>query len=510
MAARTPQQPLVTPWDGHSEALVSQVHPPDWVNPQPAPCYDLVVIGAGTAGLVSAAGAAGLGAKVALIERHLMGGDCLNVGCVPSKGIISSARRAAAVRDAKPFGISLPEGSQTDFKQVMERMRRLRATIAPNDSAQRFHDLGVDVFLGEGRFSDAHSVSVGNETLHFKRAVIAAGARASAPPIPGLDTVPYLTNESLFSLTEQPQRLGIIGAGPIGCEMAQTFARLGSEVFLVEAAHGILPREDPDAAQVVLESLQTDRVTLCCCGKDLTLSPVKDQGIRLCVNSHGQGYDQVVDQLLVAVGRAPNVEGLDLEKAQVTYTPKGITVNDTLRTTNPRIFAAGDICSPYQFTHAADFMARIVIQNALFFGRARASALTIPWCTYTDPELAHVGLTGEQAQDQGLEIDTFAQPFAEVDRSILEDQTEGFVCIHVRKGTDTIVGATVVGVGAGDLISEITLAMTHGLGLKKIAGTIHPYPTHADAIRRVGDLYNRTRLTPRIKAFMKTVIKWRR
>ncbi len=505
-----PEHTLVQPWDDHNKALISHVHPRDWINPQPAERYDLVVIGAGTAGLVTSAGAAGLGAKVALIEKHLLGGDCLNVGCVPSKGIIGSAHRAAAVRDAPEMGITVPAGSQADFAQVMERMRRLRASIAPNDSAQRFRDLGVDVFLGEGRFVDTRTLAVGDQTLQFKRAVIATGARASAPPIDGLDTVPYLTNETLFSLTEQPKRLGIIGAGPVGCEMAQSFARLGSEVLLVEAAHGILPREDPDAADIVRDSLLKDGVKLLCCGKNLTLAPANGAGVRLRVTSHDQGVDEVVDQLLVAVGRAPNTEGLDLEKVGVKFTSKGVSVDDHLRTTHPRIFAAGDICSPYQFTHAADFMARIVIQNALFWGRSRASTLTIPWATYTKPELAHVGLHEKQAREKGIAVDTFTQPFADVDRSILEGETEGFVRVHVRKGTDAILGATIVGVGAGNLISEITLAMTYGLGLKKIAAAVHPYPTQAEAIRRVGDLYNRTRLTPRIRALMKTFIKWRR
>ena len=509
MAEHNQQGPLVSPWDVHNEALVSQVHPTDWINPKPAAQYDLVVVGAGTAGLVTAAGAAGLGARVALIEKHLLGGDCLNVGCVPSKAIISSARRAADVRHAEEMGIPVPKESIPDFGQVMERMRRLRAGIAPNDSVQRFREMGVDVFLGEGRFADGRSVTVAGDTLRFKRAVIATGARAAAPPIPGLDTVPYLTNETLFSLTERPKRLGIIGAGPIGCEMAQAFARLGSEVVLVASSHDILPREDRDAAGIVLKALQRDGVTLRCCGKDLAVSSADEARVRLCVASNGQAYEEVVDTLLVAVGRAPNVENLGLESIGVAFTCDGIQVDDRLRTTGPRIFAAGDVCSPYQFTHAADFMARIVIQNALFFGRAKASALTIPWCTYTEPELAHVGLNESQAQKKGVAVDTFTQAFQDVDRSILEGQTDGFVRVYVRKGTDTIVGATIVGAGAGNLISEITLAMTHRLGLKKIASTIHPYPTQAEAVRRVGDLYNRTRLTPRIKALMKTLIKWR-
>lgn len=503
-------QHILNPWDKHNQLLAAHVHPGDWKNPKPASCYNLVVIGAGTAGLVCAVGAAGLGAKVALIERHLLGGDCLNVGCVPSKALISASRVAAAVRDAGEFGVHIPDGVRFDFGKAMERMRRLRASIAPNDSVKRFTDLGIDVFIGAGRFVDAGTVEVGGEQLSFKKAVIATGARASAPPIAGLDEVAYLTNESLFSLTELPKRLAVIGAGPIGCEMAQAFARFGSEVFLLETIHGILPREDSDASALVLESMVKDGVKLLCCGKELKLSRTDGGRVRLVVESHGKKYDLEVDRLLVAVGRSPNVENLGLEQAGVAYTKKGVQVNDQLQTTVSNIYAAGDICSPYQFTHAADFMARTVIRNALFFGRSKASALTIPWCTYTEPEIAHVGLYENQAKDQGIEIDTFAREFIDVDRSILEGRTNGLVRVHVRKGTDKIIGATIVATNAGDMISEITLAMTNGLGLKHIAGTIHPYPTQAEAIRQVADAYNRTRLTPMVKKLISRWMTWLR
>jgi pyruvate/2-oxoglutarate dehydrogenase complex dihydrolipoamide dehydrogenase (E3) component len=502
--------PIVRPWDEHNRNLASLVHPFDWTNPKPAERYNLVVIGAGTAGLVSAAGAAGLGAKVALVERHLMGGDCLNVGCVPSKALIAAARAAAAVRDAAEFGVRVPEGVQVDFGHVMERMRRLRASIAPNDSAKRFSRLGVDVFIGNGRFVDSHTIEVAGEKLRFKKAVIATGARASAPPIPGLGEVEYLTNETLFSLTGLPKRLAVIGAGPIGCEMAQSFARFGAEVFLVEATHGILPREDSDASEIVLGSLLKDGVRLLCCGQELKLSKADGGRVRLSVESHSKNYDEVVDKLLVAVGRSPNVERLGLEAAGVAYSKKGVQVNDQLQTTQPDIYAAGDICSPYQFTHAADVMARTVIRNALFFGRAKASALTIPWCTYTEPEIAHVGLYPKQAEEQGVALDTFTRELSEVDRAILEGRTKGFVRVHVRKGSDQIAGATIVAQNAGDMISEITLAMTNGLGLKNIAAAIHPYPTQAEAVRQVGDAFNRTRLTPFAKKIFSRLMAWRR
>jgi pyruvate/2-oxoglutarate dehydrogenase complex dihydrolipoamide dehydrogenase (E3) component len=500
----------VLPADEYNRMLVSHVHPTDWTNPTPDGRYNLVVIGAGTAGLVTAAGAAGLGAKVALIEKHLMGGDCLNVGCVPSKALIRAARAAVAVRDAGQFGVEVPGGVTVNFASIMKRMRRLRAGISHDDSAVRFRDLGIDVFIGGGRFSGPDTIDVGDQTLQFKRAVIATGARASAPPIPGLDQVDYLTNETVFSLTELPAKLGVIGAGPIGCELAQSFARFGSEVYLVESTHGILPREDTDAADIVKAALLRDGVKLLCCGRKTEVSR-EGNSIRLKLESHDEHYDVVVDQLLVAAGRSPNVEGLDLESVGVEFdTRTGVKVDDRLRTTNPRIFAAGDICSKYQFTHTADFQARIVIQNALFMGRAKSSALTIPWCTYTEPEIAHVGLYEAEARDKGMSIKTIVQPLAGVDRAILDGETDGFVKVYIKEGTDQIVGATIVAAHAGDMISEITLAMVGKLGLKTIGRAIHPYPTQAEAVRKLGDLYSRTRLTPFVKSMFKKWLSWTR
>ncbi len=496
------------PLDEFNLQLEADVHPGDWKNPTPSGRYNLVVIGAGTAGLVTAAGAAGLGAKVALIERSLMGGDCLNVGCVPSKGVISAARAAAAVRNAGEFGVNVPVGVQVDFAAAMRRMRRLRARISPNDSAKRFRDLGVDVYFGDARFISSDTIEVAGAKLNFKRAVIATGARAAAPPIPGLDAVEYLTNETLFSLTELPRRLGVIGAGPVGCEMAQSFAQFGSEVFLVESEHGILPREDRDAAEIVQRRMIRDGVRRLCDGRTLVIK--SSGGIRLTNESLGSRYDESVDQLLIAVGRTPNVENLNLEAVGVEYHGKGVTVNERMQTTNPRIYAAGDVCSSYQFTHAADFMARIVIQNALFKGRKKSTSLVIPWCTYSSPELAHVGMYEHEAKEQNIPVDTYIQKFHDVDRAILDGEDEGFVKVHVKKGTDKILGATIVASHAGDMISEISLAMTHGLGLGKIGSTIHPYPTQAEAIRKLGDQFSRTRLTPLVKSLFRKWLAWTR
>ncbi|QDT69822.1 Mercuric reductase [Planctomycetes bacterium MalM25] len=500
------------PYDEHNQRLEANVHPPDWTNPAPDGPYDLVVIGAGTAGLVTAAVAAGLGAKTALVERNLMGGDCLNVGCVPSKGLLSAARAAARVKNASEFGVHLDGGYRVDFAQVMERMRRLRADISPADSAKRFsEEKGVAVHLGDAEFTGGDTVRVGEQTLRFKKAVIATGARAAAPPIEGLGSIAYLTNESLFSLTELPGSLGVIGAGPIGAEMAQAFARFGSEVHLVNAGATALPREDPDAGRIVQAALERDGVRFHNDSQNLRLSSEGDR-VRMQADTPEGPVDVVVEKLLVAVGRAPNVDGLGLEKIGVEYDlRKGVKVNDLFQTTNPKVYAAGDVCSPYKFTHAADFMARSVVANALFtplgLGKRKASKLVIPWATYTSPEVAHVGLTENDAKDRNIPITTFRQDLEHVDRAILDGQTEGFVKIHVAEGSDKILGATIVAENAGDLIGSISVAMSNGVGLGGVASSIHPYPTQAEAIRKVGDLYSRTKLTPFAAKFLKWMLK---
>jgi pyruvate/2-oxoglutarate dehydrogenase complex dihydrolipoamide dehydrogenase (E3) component len=499
----------IAPSDAYNRELVANVHPPGWSNPEPGGRYNLVVIGAGTAGLVTAAGAAGLGAKVALVEKHLMGGDCLNVGCVPSKALIRAARAAADVRDAGTFGVRVPEGVTVDFPAVMERMRRLRAGISPHDSAARFRDLGVDVYFGAGRFARTDALEVDGRTLRFKKAVIATGARASAPPIPGLAEAGYLTNETVFELTELPSRLAVIGAGPVGCELAQAFARFGSRVTLVEQTPQILGREDCDAAALVAGSLKRDGVAIAC-GTTVTRIGAEGSEKVLTLEADGRAREVRVDAVLVGAGRVPNVEGLGLDEAGVAHDRSGVLVDDRLRTANRRIYAAGDVASRFQFTHAADALARVAIRNALFLGRARASALTIPRCTYTDPEVAHVGLEEAEAERKGIAVRTFVQEFAEVDRAVLDGEAAGFVKVHVRAGTDLILGATVVARHAGEMISELTLAMVGRRGLKTLAQTIHPYPTQAEALKKVADTYNRTRLTPAVKHWFTTWLDWTR
>ena len=505
----------VLPMDQFNQDLVNHVHPPHWENPEPSGRYNIVVIGAGTAGLVTAAVAAALGAKVALIERHLMGGDCLNVGCVPSKGVIRASRAWSEITQAAEFGLHLPNGIKRDFGAAMTRMRRLRARISHTDSAKRFKNLGVDVFIGEGRFTGADTIEVGRTSLQFSKAAICTGARAAAPPIQGLEEAGYLTNETFFSLTELPSRLAVIGAGPIGCEMAQSFSRFGSQVCLFERTNHILPREDADAANIVQDRMVQDGV---CLIFESQIIGVETRGKEKIISydMNGGKKELVVDEILVGVGRAPNVENLSLETVGVQYDKRaGVKVNARLQTSNSKIFAAGDICFPFKFTHTADAMAQIVIQNALFphpfgLGYASTESLIIPWCTYTEPEIAHVGMYEQDAKDKGVQIDTFTFHLHEVDRAILDGQDEGFARVHVKKGTDSILGATIVAAHAGDMISEITLAMKAGIGLGTIAGTIHPYPTQAEVIKKVANAWRKTTFTDRKKKLLSKLFAWTR
>ncbi len=503
----------VSPLDEHNIKLLDAVHPPKWTDPKPKSNYNLVSVGAGAGGLVSAAAAAGVGAQVALIESHLLGGDCLNIGCVPSKALIRCAKAAANVKEAADFGVEISGEISVDFAKVMERMRRLRASISPVDSATRYSsELGIDVFIGKGKFTGPNSVEVNGKTLNFSKAIVATGGSAAIPPIPGLKEAPYLTNANIFNLTKLPPRLGVIGAGPIGMELAQCFQRFGSEVTVFSRQNGILPKEDPDAALIVEESMHRDGITFI---KKVNYKSIESKGgkppITIVVDGEDGEQRVEVDALLIATGRKPNVDGLGLEAAGVEFDArKGVMVNDRLQTTNPKIFAVGDVASAYQFTHMADFMARMVVKNALFMGREKVSDFLIPWATYTEPEVAHVGLYEKDLKDKKIVYDTFKRKFDDVDRAILEGDIEGFVKIYVAKGSDKILGATIDGGHAGDMISEISVAIRANMGLGTLASVIHPYPTEAEAIRQCGDAYNRTRLTPTVKKLLNRVTSLQR
>ncbi|MFM5980262.1 MAG: mercuric reductase [Sphaerospermopsis kisseleviana] len=504
----------VLPMDEYNQRLVANVHPENWVNPQPAECYDLVVIGAGTAGLVVAAGAAGLGLglKVALIEKHLMGGDCLNVGCVPSKALIRSSRVVGEIGKAKNLGVNISQNYDVDFATVMARLRKIRAGISHHDSAARFKNLGVDVFLGSGKFASNNTIAVDGQILKFKKAVIATGARAVKPEIRGIEEAGFLTNENVFSLIQKPDKLAVIGGGLIGCELAQAFRRLGCEVTLFHKGSHILNKEDREAAEILQKVFSDEGIRLvlnCQLEEVVTVT----EGKRLYFSANGNRDSVTVNEILLGAGRAPNVEGLNLEAVGVEYDKKhGVKVNDYLQTTNPNIYAAGDICMNWKFTHAADAAARIVIKNTLFspfgLGRSQLSKLVIPWVTYTDPEIAHLGMYAEAAEKIGLEVATIKIDFNHVDRAITDSEELGFLKIYHKKGTDEIIGATIVASHAGEMISELTTAIVHKIGLSKLSNVIHPYPTQAEAIKKAADAYRRTLLTPRTKRLLKFLTKF--
>ena len=482
----------------HDAARDALAHPADWTNPTPRARYDLVVLGGGTAGLVSAAGAAGLGARVALVERHLLGGDCLNVGCVPSKGLIAAGRAWHAARTAAAFGGPSATDEGVDATIAFERMRAARASIAHLDSAERFAGLGVDVFLGDGAFVAPDAIAVDGATLRFRRAVLATGGRPAVPPIDGLAEVGFLTNESVFDLARPPARLLVVGGGPIGCELAQAMARLGGEVTIVDRDGRLLSKEDEDAAAVVQASLAGDGVRLEL-GVSLERATRDVAGVALHGTRGGAPLRLDGDAILVAAGRRPNVEGIGLERAGIAATTRGVTVDARLRTTNRRVFAVGDVNGTGQFTHLADAQARLALQNAFFLGRKRHDALVVPRVTYTSPELATVGLTRAEARERGVETDEVTVEFAHVDRAIVEHDAAGFARVLLKRGTDAIVGVTIVGEAAGEIVGEASVAMANGLSLGKLGAAIHAYPTRAEVLRKAADQYRRTRLTPTVR-----------
>jgi pyruvate/2-oxoglutarate dehydrogenase complex dihydrolipoamide dehydrogenase (E3) component len=434
--AESARLPQARPFDEFNRELVRNVRPPDWRNPQPRGRYNLVVVGGGTAGLVAAAGAAGLGAQVALVERELLGGDCLNVGCVPSKALLRCARAAAEVRRAGVYGVRVGADVSVDFGAVMERMRRLRAELSPNDSAARLRSLGVDVFLGDGRFVAGDAVEVDGCRLEFSRACIATGARAALPPIEGLRESGCLTNETLFSLTELPSRVAVIGGGPIGCEMSQALARFGASVCLLETAPALLGREDPEASALVARALREDGVDVRL-GVHIRSVASSPRGKLLAVEEKGEAHEIAADEILVAAGRAPNVAALGLEAAGVEYdVHRGVHVDAHLRTANPRIYAAGDVCLPFKFTHTADACARLVLRNALFFGRRSIRGLAVPWCTYTEPEVAHVEVYESESRRDEVGTQTVRIDLRDVDRARIDGAEAGFLKITVARSGD--------------------------------------------------------------------------
>ncbi|HEY6929403.1 MAG TPA: mercuric reductase [Thermoanaerobaculia bacterium] len=469
------------------------------------------MIGGGTAGLVTAAGTAGLGGRVALIERARMGGECLNTGCVPSKALLSSARLADQMRRAGTWGLT-PRDPQADFGRVFERVRQRRAQIAPRDSVERFESLGVDVFRGAARFVSPNEVEVNGERIRAKNFVIATGSRPAVPSIDGLTRAKFYTNESIFDeLSQKPRQMVVLGGGPIGCELSQAFARLGVAVTLVELGPRLLPQEDADVSDLIRQRLSEDGVRVLT-GADVRLVAEHGAVRRVWVEIEGQDREPIdCDAILVAVGRIANTDGLGLEQARVAFTAHGVTVDRTLRTSQRHIYAAGDAAGPPHFTHLADRHARTVVRNiAAPWWPSRLDTSALPWCTYTSPEVARVGLNEQGAVREGAKYDLFRLPMSGVDRAVLESEEEGFAKVLLARGSDRILGATIVSARAGELIHEVALAMTAGLGLSTIARTIHVYPTFSEILRQIADARERSRLTPFAKKILTGIFRWAR
>ncbi|MCI0619364.1 mercuric reductase, partial [bacterium] len=463
------------PMDENNKKLVTLTHPLEYKNPKPSTRYNLVAIGAGTAGLVSAGGAALLGGTSALIEKNFLGGDCLITGCVPSKALIRAARLAAELRDTSRFGIRIDGTISIDFSAVMNYVRGARTQISEHDSVESIRKYGTDIFFGDARFEAPGKISVNGQILQYKKAVITTGARPAIPNIEGLDKAGYLTNETVFNLTELPQKIAVIGGGPVGCELAQAFRRLGSCVILFHNKEHILDREDSDAADILHHQFLKEGIELKLNSQIKRIDFLNGQKL-LKYSLHDKEEQTEVSEILIGAGRAPNIAGLNLEAVGVKFDKNGVFVNERLQTTNSDIYAAGDVCMNWKFTHAAEAAGRIVVQNALFGRRLSFRKLIMPWCTYTEPEIAHVGYYLKDALEQGIKVHTFVRSMKDVDRAVTDDEIEGFVKVHVREGTDKIIGATIVSKNACDLISEITMAMVSGKGLKTITSVIHPYP----------------------------------
>ena len=498
--------PPITEGDASDEGFLAEVRPRGWVDPKPADRYDLVVLGGGTAGLTAARAASRFGARVALVEERTLGGECLATGCVPSKALLRSARAATAVSAAGSFGVRVPPGAEVDFAAIMKRIREVRARVSAHDAAAKAAQAGIDVFLGHGRFSGPKMVEVDGVALRFRKAIIAVGSRPAPPHIEGLDQVGFYDSDTVWGLDELPGRLTVVGGGPVGCELAQAFARLGSRVTVVHRRSHVLPADDPDAAQLVEASLGRDGVALLLQSRVARVT-CDERGIHVHTETPSDSSIVAADAILVGVGRVANIDDLGLPAAGVNADAEGIRVDDFLRTDNPAVFAAGDCCMRLKFTHAAGAAAGVVVRNALFFGRRRLSSLRIPWCTYTDPEVAHVGVVPAEAKAAGIEFDTYTKPFADIDRAYTDGEAEGFCRIHARGGR--IIGATIVGAGAGEIIAQIATAMSAGMSLDQLAGVVRPYPTLSEAVGKCAAEYAWRRAEP-ITGITKKWFDWTR
>ena len=452
--------------------------------------YDMIVIGGGAAGLTASGIAASFGAKTLMIERHRLGGDCTWTGCVPSKTILKSAKVAHYIRQAGHYGLK-DQPVPFDFGQMMARLREIREEVYHDaDRPEIYEDMGAAVRHGAAHFVDDHTIELehdgGTERLSSRYFVIAAGARASVPPIDGLDGVKYLTNETLFELTEQPRSLAIVGAGPIGSEMAQAFARLGTGMTAIDMAERILTNDDPELAAMLKDVLENEGVRYVL---DAGVERVSQQNgtIRVTVDQNGASHTIEADALLMATGRRPNLDTLGLDAAGIEYTKKGITIDDRCRTNRRHVYAVGDVTGRYQFTHMSEHMAKVAASNALFKIPLKIDSDNVPWVTYTDPELAHVGAREQDLKEDGTDYAVYRFPYTKLDRAITEGETTGLIKVFAKKWNGKIFGATILGAAGGDMICEYALAMRNGVTLRQIADTIHPYPTYGLGVRRAAD-----------------------
>ncbi len=469
---------------------------------------NLVVIGAGSAGLVTSYIAAAVKARVTLIEKQRMGGDCLNTGCVPSKALIKTAKTVHLARRAKELGLQKID-VQFDFAEVMERVQRVVATIEPHDSMARYRELGVECISGEAKITSPWEVRVGKQKFTTRHIVIATGARPFVPPIDGIEDVGYLTSDNLWELREQPRRLVVLGGGPIGCELTQAFARLGSEVTQVEMLPRIMPREDEDVAAAVAEKFRAEGIDVRTDTRALAVRVVEGEKRLVCKHKNEE-LEIPFDQILVAVGRVANLTGFGLEDLGIRA-QRTIETNDFLQTNYPNIYACGDVAGPYQFTHTAAHQAWYAAVNALFgdFKKFRADYSVIPWATFTDPEVARVGLNEQDAREQGIAFEVTRYGIDDLDRAIADEDAHGFVKVLTVPASDRILGCTIVGEHAGDLIVEYIQAMKHGIGLNKILGTIHIYPTLAEANKYVAGEWKRAHAPQRILGWLEKYHAWR-
>jgi pyruvate/2-oxoglutarate dehydrogenase complex dihydrolipoamide dehydrogenase (E3) component len=474
------------PADVHNQKTLRQGHPPSWTNREGGD-YDVVVLGGGPAGLTAAITATAGGRRVAMTEERLTGGTCVNFGCTPSKALIRCARAVHDAARGAEFGFRLNGSPRTDFRTVMERVRRMRSLSSAFDAVEAVETTGAHVYLGHTRFTAPNAVEVDGRQLRFRKAVIATGSGPLIPSIDGLQRGEYLTNESVFSLTELPSKLVVIGGGPVGCELAQAFRRLGSEVDLVSDTESLLPRDEPESGELIRRRFEREGVRLY-----LGVKAVRAGRGRLRVQGPADTRELPYDALLLGAGRKAKIEHLNLEAAGVRLRQDGVEVDEYLRTSNPNIYAAGDVAFPEKFTHAAIATARLCIANALAGANRRARQLVVPHCTYTDPEVAQVGLTPRQVRAEGIPIDTYRLELAQVERAYIDGEEEGFGAIYVRRGTGEIVGATLIAAHAGEMIGELTLAMTHKVPLEALAETIHCYPTQAEVFQRIALEYAKT------------------